>query len=120
MSCMQALHPVFVPRADHPSPVRFAQPPLRVLPLALLLRRNHLVGRGGILLRRTRRTLLGNLAPPASTLVVGRRSRRNAIRGWVYDSLISQLATSHKFLGKATSVESLRVRIDRVRNDLRL
>jgi len=90
------------------------------LPLTLLLRRNHLVGRGGILLRRTRRTLLGNLAPPASTLVVGRRSRRNAIRGWVYDSLISQLATSHKFLGKATSVESLRVRIDRVRNDLRL
>jgi hypothetical protein len=93
-------------------------PCVLALPLTLLLWRNHLVGRVGILFWRARRPLLGNLAPPSSTFVVSSRGRRNTIGGRVHDALISQLATSHKFFGKATSVESLRVRIDRVRNDL--
>lgn len=82
------------------------------LPLSLLLRSNNLEGRVGLLLSCVGWTLLGDLAPTTSTLIVGCRHWRCSVRRSVYNTLICQLATTNKFFCETTAIESLRVCID--------
>ena len=94
--------------------------PIITLPLAsLLARRNNPERRTACVFLarcccRRRPAFLGHLAPSAAILLLGQCTRGNR----VHDALVCQLAAPDELLGEPTAIQSLRVGVYRVRNDL--
>lgn len=87
------------------------------LPLPLLLRRNHLESRSGLLFATARRALLRNFAPPTTVLALtvapsNEAGKAGIGRGLRNDALVGKLATTYEFIRETSSIKSRRVSVD--------